>query len=155
MLWLRSHSLLKVVGALALCVTVSWAARTGSQSCERTPIAVAVSPNDDYVALVTEEVCAGSGIATTGISDVVSIKAHAEKSSEEQDVFFVEEHGDPENRPIAAWISPYKLQIKVPNRSLIELKKEKFQRVEISVKFDPDDPADRERWLKSLHSEQN
>ena len=114
---------------------------------------MAISPNDDYVALVTEEVCTSLGIATTGISDVVSIKAHVAKSSEEQDVFFVEEHGDPENRPVVTWVDTYKLQIKVPNRSLIELKKEKFQRVEISVKFDPDDPAERARWLKSLHSD--
>ena len=59
-------------------------------------------------------------------------------------------NSNPERLPILEWISPNHLQIIVPNLSLIGLKKNSYEGVEISVNFVPNDPAAREHWLNEL-----
>jgi len=53
-------------------------------------------------------------------------------------------------RPVIDWVSDRTLQIKVPVNSLIGLQKSMEGDVTVSVKFDPDDPAERERFLSAL-----
>jgi hypothetical protein len=94
------------------------------------------------------------------MSDVVQLVRHSQLSKEirltwkhdeanhEGDVFGLDIHGHREDRPRLWWLSPTKLQITVPNKSLIGLQKADYQGIEIVVKFEPDDPAERERFLK-------
>ncbi len=84
------------------------------------------------------------------MSDIVQLVRRGQKSEDSDDVFAIEEHGDPTNRPTLRWLSPQKLQIAVPNKSLIGLQKSSYEGIDIVIKFEPDDPAERERWLKSL-----
>jgi hypothetical protein len=103
---------------------------SGGPGCNRDTIEMLVSPSDDFVAFVREEVCAGPGILDTGISDVVTIARwnKADQISEnEEDVFSLEEHGDPKSRPILMWTDSLKLQITVQNTSLIWLHKMNYK----------------------------
>lgn len=48
------------------------------------------------------------------------------------------------------WLSMNKLQITVPNKSLIGLQKSSYDGVDIMIKFEPDAPDERKQWLNSL-----
>jgi hypothetical protein len=126
--------------------------------CERATISMLVSPDDTWVALVQKDVCS-DGFFVTTIVNTVQLARHALIGAvdlsprpelpaiQENDVFAVE-GPSPEQRPLTQWLSPNKLQITVPNLSLIGLKKSGYKGVEIVVKFEPNDPDARERWLQ-------
>jgi hypothetical protein len=118
--------------------------------CERKTISMLMSPDDSWIVLVHEDTCSGGDFATTGITDTVQLLRPGEESKHQNDIFAVEEHGNPLNRPMTRWLGPQKLQITIPNRSLIGLKKRRYEDVEIVIKYDPDDPAERARFLKEL-----
>jgi len=128
--------------------------------CQRRTISVLMSPDDAWVALVQEDMCSDGYFVTT-LTDTVQLARcdttaavqltwHPDKPKHENDVFALDEHGQPENRPLTRWLSAQKLQITVPNKSLIGFQKSNYERIEIVIKYEPDDPAERERWLKSL-----
>jgi hypothetical protein len=128
--------------------------------CQREAISVLMSPDDAWVALVQEDICSDGYFVTTvtdtvqlsprGATDAVQLTSHSDKPKHENDIFALDEHGHPEMRPLTRWLSPQQLQITVPNKSLIGLQKSSYEGIEVVVKFEPDDPAERERWLKSL-----
>jgi len=128
--------------------------------CEGETISMLLSPDDAWIALVQEHVCSDGWFVTTVTGtvqlvgrdaiDAVRLGRHAEQPRHPNDIFAVDEHGRWENRPLTRWLSPKKLQITVPNKSLIGLYKGSYEGIEIIVKYEPDDPAERERWLKSL-----
>jgi hypothetical protein len=138
---------LVVSGLLSLQVQAEPKA-IGSLGCQREVIVTGVSPDDRWIAVVQEEVCSGLGMASTGISDVVQIVARDQKPENSDDVFAVDEHGDPTLRPNIRWLSSTTLQITVPNKSLIGLDKKNYVGIDIVTKFEPDDPAERELFLK-------
>jgi hypothetical protein len=84
------------------------------------------------------------------VSDIVQLVHRGEKPTRESDVFANEDLGLSENHPILQWMSPQKVQITVPNNSLIGLRKSSYEGIEIDVKFEPDDPVERARWSKGL-----
>jgi hypothetical protein len=128
--------------------------------CQRETISALMSPDDTWVALVQEDICSDGYFVTTVTDtvqlslrdaiDAIQLTWHPDKPKHENDIFALDEHGHPENRPLTRWLSPQKLQITVPNKSLIGLQKGTYEGIEIVIKFEPDDPAERERWLKSL-----
>ena len=118
--------------------------------CERETISMLLSPDDAWVALVQEDVCSGGGFATTGVTDTVQLIRRSEEPKHENDIFALEEHGNPLNRPVTRWLSPQKLQITVPNKSLIGLKKESYEGIDVVIKYEPDNPEEREQFLKGL-----
>jgi hypothetical protein len=128
--------------------------------CQRRTISALMSPDDAWVAFVQEDMCSDGYFVTT-ITDTVQLVCcdaagavqltwHPDKPRHENDVFALDEHGQPENRPLTRWLSPQKLQITVPNKSLIGFQKSSYEGIEIVIKYEPDDPVERERWLKSL-----
>jgi hypothetical protein len=125
-------------------------AQLGSLGCQREMVAMGVSPDDKWIAVVQEEVCSGLGIASTNVTDVVQLVPRERKPENGDDIFAVEGHGDPTQRPNIRWLSSTKLQINVPNKSLIGLDKKNYAGIEIAVKYEPDDPAERERFLKQF-----
>lgn len=80
----------------------------------------------------------------------VRLNPHADKSKHEIDVFAFDEGGHPESRPLTHWLSTSKLQIIIPNKSLIGLQKSNYEGVDMLVKFEPDDSSERAQWLKAL-----
>ncbi len=78
----------------------------------------------------------------------VSLASRPEKAEAGNDVLVVDYYGHAENRPVLHWLSPRKLQITIPNISSIGLQRSSFQGVDIAVKYEPDDPPARERWLR-------
>lgn len=123
--------------------------------CDTTTIAVVPSPDQAWEAVTDNMVCSTGGFATTTDDDFVRIRrpGDAAKRGTEPlpgDVFTIDQGGDDSQRPILLWLSPRQLQITVPNKSFIDLRQGKFQDVSIVVKFDPDDPAEREIFLKSF-----
>ena len=149
---IRERSFEGLLGcAVASCaLLLSAYAEQASSGCQREMIAMIVSPDDVWVAMVQEEVCSGPGIATTGVSDIVQLVRRGQEPRDNDDVFAIEEHGDPANRPVMQWLSAQKLQITVPNKSLIGLNKGGYKGVEIAVRYEPNDPVARQQWLRGL-----
>ena len=134
--------------ATLLCVAM--ASAQNDAGCHRLTIDTLASPDGAWVALVQEDTCIGDFPFTTGVTDTVQLVRRGKQPSSDNDVFAIEEHGRPENRPLLQWLSPKKLQISVPNKALIGLQKSNYAGVEIVIKYDPDDPEERERFLRDL-----
>jgi hypothetical protein len=132
-----------------LAVTLVGAAKARAE-CQSELVSFLLSPDNAWAALVQEELCTGDGPASAGVTDTVQIVERGQEPTHLNDVFGVEEHGRPENRPLIRWLAARKLQITVPNLSLIGLQKSRYAGVEISIKFEPDDPVARDRWLTDL-----
>jgi hypothetical protein len=115
--------------------------------CSRDLIGIAVSPDDSRVALVQEEVCSDGAFQTT-ILDYVQLVRRGAEPTRENDIFAVDEHGVAKYRPLLQWLSPQELQITVPNKSLIDLRKSRYEETEVFVKFNPDNPIERDRFLE-------
>jgi hypothetical protein len=140
----------RYVSVLVTILSMPAQAQLGSLGCQREMIAMGVSPDDKWVAVVQEEVCSGLGIASTGVTDVVQLVPRDRKPENGDDIFAINENGDPTQRPNIRWLSPTKLQITVPNTALIGLDKKSYAGIEIAIKYEPDDPAERERYLKQF-----
>lgn len=122
---------------------------TEKAGCNRMIVSTVMSPDNAWVALVQEEVCA-DGAFTTAVTNTVQIARRGEEAMPQQDVFAIDNHGHYENRPRIRWLSSSTVQITVPNKSLIGLHKMNIHDIDIVVKFDPDDPIERERFLREL-----
>lgn len=105
------------------------------------------SPNGKWLASVHEYTCT-DGWFVTDISDAVRLVQL--QDGRQKNVFSVDSAGDPSARPVPRWIYPNILDIDVPNKSLIGVQEKKFAGVTIEVKFHPNDPKARARWLKSI-----
>lgn len=127
--------------------------------CLRETISIQASPDDKWIALVQEDTCS-DGHFVTVVNDVVELtlrngletillKQHPDAPRHENDIFSTEEHGAPEFRPVTRWLTPTSLEITVPNKSLIGLKKKTYEGIDISVKYVPDNLKEREEWRKS------
>jgi hypothetical protein len=108
-----------------------------------------VSPDDEWIAFVQQDVCA-DGYFTTVVTCTVQIVPEGGTPSRENDVFTVDSGGRWQNRPVTQWLSPRALQITAPNKSLVGLSKSGFEEVEVVIKFEPDDPVERRNWLRKL-----
>ena len=118
--------------------------------CDIERLSMLSSPDDAWVMVVDEYACSGQSFATSGVTDVVQLFRKGEKPTRSNDVFALNESGHPEYRPQVRWISPQKLEITAPVRSLIGLRKRSYENIEIALKFDPDDPIERARFLKEV-----
>src|SRR5258705_11401525 len=142
--------LLPVMGFISLDGA---ATAQGDLPCERETIALSVSPDETWVALVQEGMCI-SGRITVSTNTVrlarrdsmneMSLVSRPERPEYENDVLVVDYYGRPETRPLLHWLSPRKLQITIPNISGVGLQKGSYQDVE----HEPDDPVAREKWQK-------
>ena|SRR5216683_741033 len=116
--------------------------------CQRTTVSALMSPDETWMAEVQEEVCSGPGFAVTGMTNIVVLMRRGEEPKRENDVFAF--YAGPNKGPLIEWLSSEKLQIIIPNKSLVGLKKSSYANIEIIIKFNPDDPPERERWLREL-----
>src|SRR5260370_4105295 len=98
--------------------------------------------------MVREEVCSAGAFITTAV-DIVNLSRTGSDGVKGNggDVFAVDGGGPPEDRPVVRWLGPRLLEIVVPNKSSIGLRKDAFDGVTIRVSFTPDNPEERRRWL--------
>ncbi len=126
--------------------------------CDRQVIAMLLSDDNTWVALMHEDVCSDGHFVTT-LTDTVQLSRrdsvesiqlapYQDKVKHENDVLTID--ASPGGRPTMLWPSNGRLQITVPNRSLVGLHKGSYSGIEVVLKFQPDDPSDREKWLRSL-----
>jgi hypothetical protein len=149
---------LRIVLAAGVIVANGIAMARGELECERETISALVSPDNAWVALVQEGVCSDGGLVTISTdtvqlarrdsTDAIQLAPRSEKAEHENDILVVDYYGHPENRPLTQWLSPRKLQITIPDISGVGLHKSSYQGVDIVIKYEPDDPAAREKWQK-------
>lgn len=150
----------KVIRAICSAIMLLGAAFTAQAraACVRQTIAMSFSPDDRWVALVREGECSNGASVTVSTDtvqlvprkaiDTVSLARLPDKSQHENDVLVVDYYGRFENRPLLKWVSRRQLQIIIPNISGIGLRKSNYHDIAIAIRFDPDDPAAREKWRK-------
>jgi hypothetical protein len=155
--WVKSH----FAQLIALCVGAGLvpSPSNAAAECTNRVISTLLSPDDSWIAVVRETFCSNESLAMSSTGDAVElIRSGAELPMNIQqgiepiksNTVLGIDRGSWEDRPITRWLSPNKMQITVPNKSLISLRKSNFEGIEIAIRFDPDDPSERERWLKSL-----
>jgi hypothetical protein len=116
--------------------------------CGRQTISTLVSSDDNWTATIEEDLCSHGPSFTTVVLDRVRLIRRGERARDDGEVLILEEGGRPENRPLVQWLSPYQLQITVPNRMFLNLRKNSYDGVEVIVKFSPNDPSERKQFLK-------
>jgi hypothetical protein len=125
------------------------ASEPGKAGCDRETVSLLVSPDESWVAFVQEDVCS-DGAFVTNVSDIVQLVRRGGEPKREDNVFALDAHGRPENRPLTRWLSSQKLHITVPNKSLIGLQKTRHEGIDIEIKFEPDDSVERQQFLKQF-----
>ena len=138
-----------ILASLVTAIRADIAFAQERAGCNRQTVAMVMSPDDTWAALVQEDICSDGAFVTVA-TDVVQLVPRGAKPRDEDNIFAIDEHGRPENRPLLRWLSPRKLQISVPNKSLIALQKSSHEDIDIVIKFDPDDPIERQQFLRQF-----
>jgi len=142
-----------VMAAAFVALVVVWlGARPLACASESTVKAqVLFSPNGAWEADIDERVCSTGSIASTASDDIVVIRrpgqAAGRGAAQQPGDVFVIQSQSPEQVPTLQWLSPQQLQITVPNLSFVDLLQSSYQGIQITVKFDPDDPVERAKFL--------
>jgi hypothetical protein len=162
----RVHALMRLIASTALWITLatllvdapSGLAMARDVGCQRQTISMVVAPDNAWVALVREGGCSGGGpvststdtvqLARRGLTATIKLDSLPDEAVHENDILVVDDYGHPENRPLTQWLSPRKLQITIPNISGIGLQKSSYDDVDVIIKYEPDDPAAREKWQR-------
>ena len=143
-----------MLGLIGSGLLVLWAASPGKEISgdERWAVGTFPSPDDAWMAVVGEHAYSGSGRADTSQFEAVQLVRYVRHQGNPLDpsyVFTMEPGGDPEDRLLLQWLGPRKLQITAPNKSFIQIKKSGYEDVEVVVKYERDDPAERARYLRA------
>lgn len=159
----RLRSRVRLVAAIACLVGAALSLAIGpilviidlfqdKSGCSRRAVEQLASPDNIWVAFMQEEIC-GDGWFQTTYVNIVQLAQQGFQPTRDNDVFATDEIGGVESGPVLQWLSSQKLRITVPNKSLIGLQKASYQGIDISVRFDPDDPVARQQFLKNLEQE--
>jgi hypothetical protein len=155
---LRRRRLLAAVISTYAAVTLGDAAISQSEAeCERETISMALSPDNQWIALVREGMCIAGNITVStdtvqivrrAASDKIELLRSSDDPPHENDVLVVDYYGHSENRPVLRWIASHELQVTIPNLSSIGMQRSAYDDVKVTVRFEPDDPEAREKWRK-------
>jgi hypothetical protein len=147
-----------VWATMVACVPDRAATAAGSPSCEREVVSSVVSPDDTWVALTHAAICSDGRLVTVAFQvvqlvrkdkiDAIPLGNRVAEPSYEDDVFSMDDFGDPLERPVTQWVDPQKLRITVPNISSIGLQRSSYMGIEIAIQHHPDNPAARESWKR-------
>lgn len=116
-----------------------------SRKCERLSSAASTSPDGTWVASAHADGC-GGGFGTGYISNTVDLR-RSNDSGEPMTVLAPEGQWEPTTLAQLRWIDSTRLEIHVPNRTWLPLYVASFQGVDVEVRYDHDNPADRASWL--------
>jgi hypothetical protein len=134
---------------LAVLIALAFSSKAIAE-CTHKLVSTLRSPDDTWIAVVQEITCSNDAFGMTTIVDQLGLVRPGAETRFGEAIFAVDIGGNWRSRPLTRWLTSTKLEVMVPNFSLIGLHKCDFEGVEVLVKFDPEDPAARERWLKSL-----
>ena len=118
----------------------------GKDTCEHAIVARVPSPDGAWEARIDEAVCLfgfGTGAVVAG-DHLVSTRGPARSA----DLLGVDTGAHEDERPRLMWTAPDVLQVTVPNRSFLKVLMREFDGVQVDLRFDPDDPAERAAWLR-------
>ena len=115
--------------------------------CKDTLLTETTSPNQIWKAQVIESLCESTFV--TDITAGVHVKP-VNGPGLDTDILGVDTGGNSRERPRIAWTAPNVLQVTVPNISYLKVLTREFDGVRIDLRYDPDDPAARAAWRKSL-----
>jgi hypothetical protein len=125
---------------LASVVLVSCGKQEG---CHVLKSASAASSDGKWSAISHSDVC-GGGMGNGYVSDFIDLQSEA---AEVHTVLIPEGQWPTSDLPLLKWINGRTLEVVVPNRSLFPLREENYQGVTIQVRYEHDDPPDRDKWL--------
>ena len=132
-----------------LAIAASSAENLPEPGCARDVLSREASPDSAWTALVQEDVCSHETPFTTVVLDRVQLVRPGKANASDSDVLIVDGLSIRDSKgPPVQWLTSRKLQITLPNRSTIGLRKREYDGVEIVVKFSPNDPEERARWLR-------
>jgi hypothetical protein len=139
-----------MLGITAACLLVLWATFPGRESIEyeHWPVTMAASPDDAWMAVVGYHVYSGPGLADASVFETVQLVRRQEKPPDPSYIFTMEPSEGAEGSLRLKWLGPQKFRITAPNKSLIRTRKRWYEDVGVVVKYHPDDPAERARYLK-------
>jgi hypothetical protein len=132
---------------MLLIVQIGGRANAAAPECHGDTISMLVSPDNKWAALVQEDICSDGAFITVLLYRVQVVRRGG-KPTRDNDVLTFDAHGNSKDRPQLSWLSANRLQVTTPNKSLVGLKKERYEAVDVIIKYEPDDPAERERWLR-------
>jgi hypothetical protein len=146
----------KTVACAGMIILAANMTAQGEVACEREPIAMLLSPDNKWVALVREGECSnGAGVVVSTdivqlvpreVLETIRLTRSPDQPEHENDVLVVDYYGRFEYRPVLKWLSSRELQITIPNISGVGSRKSNYHDVAIAIRFEPDDPAAREKW---------
>ena len=116
-----------------------------SRKCERLSSATITSPDGAWIASAHANAC-GGGFGTGYTSNTVDLR-RSNDSGEPMTVLAPEGQWEPTQLAQLRWLDSTRLEIQVPNRTWLPLYVASFQGVNIEVRYDHDNPADRGSWL--------
>ena len=117
-----------------------------TDSCEHATVARVLSPDGAWQADVNESTCLfGLGVGAV-VAEVHLLSTRDPARS--ADLLGVDTGGNADERPKLAWVAPDILQVTVPNRSFLKILALRLDGVQVKVRFEPDDPAERAVWLR-------
>jgi hypothetical protein len=102
--------------------------------CQRLNTTTVVSPNKTWDAVVHEDACEFGYAFTANALYTVTILS-ASNPKEHEDVFCLEDHGNPAQEPIASWISNSALQINTIKSVEIGLQESTYKKIAISYVY--------------------
>jgi hypothetical protein len=145
--WIMWTIVISMSGVVLVTLIQFFGQSGDNAGCESETITKSKSPDGAWIAIVREDICS-DGTFVTVVTDSVHLESHGVSQKRGGDVLTVDGGGD--FKPKVHWLKPTLLQILIPNKSLIGLKKDKINGVKIRVKFNPNDPEERKRWLKEI-----
>jgi len=119
-------------------------ASNGDQVCKQIPKLTATSPDGRWIASTYEEVC-DLGLVT---SDAAVIALGQSEHSRSQVIIGMDAPSSDSDWPKAYWQAANRILIIVSNHSELSLQMARYQGVDVEVRYCPDDPVERRRWLQ-------
>jgi len=135
--------------SVALCTLLAAAiVRTelGGDPCEVAIVGRVSSPDHAWDAVLSEATCpvGFAGMDITTEVHLVSTRDPAHFA----DLLGVDTGGHEDDRPRLAWTAPDVLRVMVPNPFYLKVLTRQFDGVRVDLRFDPDDPAAKDAWLR-------
>jgi hypothetical protein len=105
------------------------------------------SPTGNWTVVISEDIA--DHLDWVEITDGVVLVSNV-NSIEPIDLLWVGTNGDKVNRPRITWSGKNVLSVTVPYKSNLDVLTQHVDRVDVDIRFDPDDPAARAVWLKQI-----
>ena len=136
---------MRVFVVIVMLLSATRTAIAADDRCRHAIVMRAVSPDRVWQAVVDEADC-GAGPYASDIT--ATLRVGPVSSAAGVSVLGADTGGHVEDRPRLAWSGAGTLDVTVPNLSFLKVLELHPGDVRVHLRFDPDDPAARQAWLK-------